>query len=339
MSNFPKYNSQRRTGDMGVTFVKTIVETELSWIFRPTHLEDDFGIDGFFDIIGVDNSVTGKYLGVQIKTGNSYFKNKTSLGWKYVGDNKHLNYFLNSSFPVLILLVDLEVKKVFWVEFDINKTDRNSAGWSIIVPSKNVLNASSKPDIQKLVGDVTDYMAQIEYQWEINNQIKDSGLVLLNVSQNEIEDLDVSGFTKLLERLVVNDDMIEKARGKISFMIDGYNFDKREVYEIPEIRAWTKKVFSAFKYWGYFLNMTPDLSKKIGLKMLHACYVDIKVVSTDLVLMKKFVECDKNQSMDFLNKLFEWLNEFTEMYHLSLEINKEQSFLIGKTLFDVDMEN
>ena len=74
MNNFPIYNPQRRTGDIGVTFIKTIVESQFNWIFRPTHLEDDFGLDGYFDIIGVDNSVTGKYLGVQIKTGESYFK-------------------------------------------------------------------------------------------------------------------------------------------------------------------------------------------------------------------------------------------------------------------------
>lgn len=40
MDNFPKYNSQRKTGDKGVTFIKSIVENQFDWIFRPTHLED-----------------------------------------------------------------------------------------------------------------------------------------------------------------------------------------------------------------------------------------------------------------------------------------------------------
>lgn len=335
MSNFPKYNSRRRTGDNGVTLVKTIVENEFCWIFRPTHLEDDFGLDGYFDIIGTDESVTGKYLGVQIKTGSSYFNNETSVGWKYVGENKHLNYFLNSNFPILIILVNIKLKKAFWVEFDINKTDRNSSGWSIIVPKENILDISSKSAIQNLTGEIIDYMSQIEYQWEINEQIKDSGLVLLNVRRDEIEELDISGFTELLSRLIINDDMIKKAKGKISFMIDGYNHDEREIYEIPEIRAWIKKVIPAFKYWGYFLNMDEYLRNKAGLRMLHFCYVDITVVSTDKVLKKKFVEFDKDQTLELLNNLFEWLNEFTDRYNIPLEINKEQSFLIGNTLFEL----
>jgi hypothetical protein len=338
MNSFPKYNSQRRTGDKGVTLIKSIVENEFDWIFRPTHLEDDFGLDGYFDIIGIDNSVTGKYLGVQIKTGKSYFTSKTSIGWKYVGENKHLNYFLNSNFPILIILVDIELRKAFWVEFDINKTDKNTNGWSIIVPKVNNLDTKSKSAIQNLTGDIIDYMSQIEYQWEINEQIKDSSLVLLNVSRDEIEGQDISGFTELLSRLLINDDMIKKAKGKLSFMIDGYNHDEREIYEIPEVREWTKKVIPAFKYWGYFLNMDEYLRNKAGLRMLHFCFVDIKVVSTDNILKRKFVEADKHQSIEFLNQLFEWLNEFTDKYNISLEVNKEQSFLIGNTLFGLDKD-
>lgn len=335
MNGFPKYNSQRRIGERGVTLVKTIVEDEFSWIFRPTHLEDDFGLDGYLDIIGIDNSVTGKYLGVQIKTGSSYFKNVTATGWKYIGENKHLNYFLNSSFPILILLVNIEEKKVYWVEFDINKTEKNNQGWSILVPRENVLNISTKPKIQMLVGDVIDYMSQIEYQWEVTNKIKDSSLVLLNVSRDEIEQQDISGFTTLLNRLIINDDMIKKTRGKISFVIDGYNFDEREIYEIPEVRAWVKKLVPNFKYWGYFLNMDAYIKDKAGLKFLFACYVDIKIVNKDKIQKNISFNFDPDQAIEFLEKLFEWLNDFTEKYKISEDINKEQTFLITNTLFEL----
>ena|SRR5665213_2531897 len=98
-NSFPTYNSQRKTGDRGVTFVKSIIENQFGWIFRPTHLEDDFGLDGYFDIIGVDNSVTGKYLGVQIKTGHSYFSKKTSFGWKFVGEKKASKLLSKFKFP------------------------------------------------------------------------------------------------------------------------------------------------------------------------------------------------------------------------------------------------
>lgn len=334
-NNFPKYNSQRKIGDKGVTFVKSIVENLFDWIFRPTHLEDDFGIDGYFDIIGIDNSVTGKYLGVQIKTGESYFKTETSIGWKYVGENKHINYFLNSNFPVLIILVNLESQQAFWVEFDVNRTDKTSNGWSIVVPKGNILNLSSKQTIQKLTGDVIDYMSQIEYLWEINEQIKKSSLVFLNVSKEEIMTQDVTGFTELLSRITINDEMIKKAKGKISFLIDGYNSDDRDVYEIPEIREWTKKVIPLFKYWGYFLNMDSYNKKLSGLRVLHFCSVDINVVKVDKH-GGKYVEFDKEQTLELMNQLFIWLNEFTEKHSIPLEVNREHSFLLGNVLFELD---
>ena len=84
--------------------------------------------------------------------------------------------------------------------------------------------------------------------------------------------------------------------------------------------------------------MDEYLKNKAGLRMLHFCYVDIKVVSTDKTLKKKFVEFDKDQTLEFLNQLFEWLNEFTDKYNIPLEINKEQSFLIGNTLFELDIK-
>ncbi|AHF17947.1 DUF4365 domain-containing protein [Niabella soli] len=336
-NHFPIYSSNRRKGDRGVTFVRSIVEDQYEWIFRPTHVEDDFGIDGYFDIIGTDNSVTGKYLGVQIKTGESYFKNQTSTGWKYTGEHKHLNYFLNCDFPILIIIVDLGQQQAYWAEFDINKTDKIGLGWSLTIPKENILDISAKESIRELAGDVIDYMSQIEYQWEVNRKIKDSSLVLLNVSKAEIENGDVSGFVELLERLTINDDMIKKARGKISFLIDGYNYDLREVYEIPEIRSWVKKVIPVFKYWGYFLNMNFNIQRLAGLRVLHVCSVDLYVKSTNDIKREKYIEYNKEQSVEFMKQLFHWLNEFTEKYKLSENVNKDQSAQIAKVLFDYDM--
>jgi hypothetical protein len=39
-----------------------------------------------------------------------------------------------------------------------------------------------------------------------------------------------------------------------------------------------------------------------------------------------------------MTHLFGWLNEFTDKYKISLEVNKEQSHLIGNVLFGVEMK-
>jgi len=40
-------------------------------VFRPVHQEDDFGIDGFIELVAAEE-VTGRLVGVQVKTGDSY---------------------------------------------------------------------------------------------------------------------------------------------------------------------------------------------------------------------------------------------------------------------------
>jgi hypothetical protein len=330
--SFPTYSSNRRTGDKGVTFIKSIIENQFDWIFRPTHLEDDFGLDGYFDIIGINDSVTGKYLGVQIKTGESYFKNETALGWTYYGENKHLNYFLNLNFPILIILVSLIEQKAYWAEFDIAKTSKTQNGWSIVIPREQVLDKSIKPKLQELTGEVIDYMSQIEYQWEINENIKKALLTVLFVSKEDILAKNVSGFTALLDRLTISDDMITKAKGKITFLIDDYNDDKRQIYEIKEIREWVKLVIPAFKYWGYFLNMDSSIVDIAGLKYLLFCSVNVQTINSNTETGKINVSAELSEILQFLKQLYEWLNEFSDKYSIPQEINKEQSELIYKVL-------
>ena len=70
----PKYNPKRKKGEEGVTIVKNIIERKLNWVFRKITLDDDFGLDGYIDILQEGQYVTGKSIGIQIKTGPSYFK-------------------------------------------------------------------------------------------------------------------------------------------------------------------------------------------------------------------------------------------------------------------------
>jgi hypothetical protein len=334
--NFPQYISNRRIADKGVTFVKTIIENEFDWIFRPTHQEDDFGIDGFFDIIKEDNSVTGKYLGTQIKTGESYFKTKKSFGWVFNGENKHLNYYLNLNFPVIIVIVNLEQKKAYWAEFNIDKTTKTTTGWSMIIPESNILDFNSKEIFENLAGDTIDYMSQIEYQWEMNEKIKNHEIVVLNISKKEIESQDVSGFVKLLDKLTMDEDMINKTRGKITFLIDGYNDDSRELYQISEVKEWFKKVLPTFKYWSYFLNMEDYVHKIAGLRVLQACLVDLTFVEKDVENEVFQLQFNYEQSIELMTELLLWLNEFCDKYSISEIINKEQTDLVALTLLGFD---
>src|SRR5688572_20014221 len=100
-SSFPKMSRNRQTGEKGVTVLKEIIEATLGWIYRPNHLENDFGIDGYMDIITDTGQITGKSIAFQLKSGDSYFEEQNEIGYIYYGERKHLNYYLNLEIPML----------------------------------------------------------------------------------------------------------------------------------------------------------------------------------------------------------------------------------------------
>lgn len=336
---FPRYNPNRQTAEKGVTIIKQAIENELDWIFRPTPLEHDFGIDGYIDILNDRHQVTGKYIGIQIKAGESYFKNKKPIGWEFRGEKKHLNYYLNLNFPIIIVIVDCLTNSAYWTEFDSDKIFQIRNGWSITIPKNQKLNRESKQTLRLLPGEEIDYFPQIEYQWKIDEEIKNSGISIMAVSREEIEELNFTGFTTLMKRLTANEEIIKKSRGKISFAVFGYEDDNRELFEIEEVRKWVKLVLPIVKYWGYFLNMELDIAKSLGLKILLFCTTDSKIVRQNNDKSASFIETNKEQTFAFMEQIVGWMNEFVDLYGIDEELNKEQFEKIMAILFDKELNS
>ncbi len=335
---FPKYNSSRLTSERGVTLVKKIIENEFNWIFRPTPLEHDFGIDGYIDIVNESQYITGKSIAIQIKTGKSYFERETKSGWEFVGETKHLNYYLNLNHPVLIVLVNLDSELIFWTEFDINKITQNKTGWTIRILKKEIFDQNYKEHFYSLPGLEIDYLPQIEYQWALNKEITQSGIIILAIDKSEIVQMNLTVFNSLLTKFTSSDEMIQKCKEKLSFGIFGYEEDKRELYQIKEVRDWVKAIIPVVKYWGYFLNMDTKISRLSGLRILLFCSTDIKVIGLDKSKLGYKIEPNHEQTLELMDSLYAWLNEFTDKYMIDESINKELSFKIASVLFDTSVE-
>lgn len=335
---FPIFNSNRLTSERGVTLVKKIIENEFNWIFRPTPLEHDFGIDGYIDIVNDSQYVTGKSIAIQIKTGKSYFERETKSGWEFVGEIKHLNYYLNLNHPVLIVLVNLDSELVYWTEFDINKISQNKTGWTIRVLRKENFNRNFKEHFYSLPGLEVDYLPQIEYQWALDKEMTQSGLIILAIDKSEIIQMNLNVFNSLLTKFTSSDDMIKKCKEKLSFGIFGYEEDKRELYQIKEVRDWVKAIIPVVKYWGYFLNMDTKISRLSGLRILHLCSTEIKVIGLDKSKLGYMIEPNHEQTIELMNALFAWLNEFSDNYMIDESIIKELSYKIASVLLDTNVE-
>jgi tetratricopeptide (TPR) repeat protein len=89
---------------------------------------------------------TGRLVGLQIKTGSSYFEEPCEDGWIFRPKEKHVQYWLNHSLPVYVLLVDLDLMTVYWqavTEQQLRTGPRG--GVYILIPRANVLATAPGP--------------------------------------------------------------------------------------------------------------------------------------------------------------------------------------------------
>ena len=85
---YPKKNISKSLGKIGQTEFKLLME-KMGQNFRENPIDDDYGIDGYIDSILHDGSVTGRFLAVQIKYGDTHFHSDDGHEFYFVGEYKH----------------------------------------------------------------------------------------------------------------------------------------------------------------------------------------------------------------------------------------------------------
>lgn len=134
---------------------------ELEQIWRETST-GDFGIDGHIEFIDENSEPTGLMVGVQVKSGQSYFAGETADTVSYAANEKHQKYWELYPVPVILILHHPERKETYWVdarqEFRTGKVASNK----IVVPKRNNFMTSTVGDIFKNAG-----LTQAEYIKEI----------------------------------------------------------------------------------------------------------------------------------------------------------------------------
>ncbi|MFG1849598.1 DNA/RNA helicase domain-containing protein [Micromonospora carbonacea] len=136
------------TDRRGVAIVDEMTHGSLRWLFREVSVSD-VGIDGHIELIDGDRA-TGKLLGVQIKSGRSWFREPSNGGWVYRGDPRHLDYWRGYALPVLIVLVDVEARIAYWQHLDPTTIQSTGQGWKALVPADQVLDDSSRDALTRL---------------------------------------------------------------------------------------------------------------------------------------------------------------------------------------------
>jgi hypothetical protein len=151
----PKYRKAPAVQDRaGVSGVQLIVSADLNWIFReqPT---DDYGIDAHLEVVDGE-IVTGKLVGLQIKSGQSYFDHPASGGWWYYLDADDLDYWERHSLPVLVVLYDTTSRAAYWQSvtkknlIPTKPSSKRTGGHKLLIPSAQTLDVAAKHDLAEL---------------------------------------------------------------------------------------------------------------------------------------------------------------------------------------------
>lgn len=108
----PKLKITSTTAKVGVNYVRDVVERS-NCIFQKIDQENDLGIDGLIELIK-DEEPINKQLAVQIKSGESYFSNKTNQC--RIPIEKHRNYWSKHSLPVYGIVYVPSKCSAYWVD-------------------------------------------------------------------------------------------------------------------------------------------------------------------------------------------------------------------------------
>lgn len=131
-----------QTGRLGIAAVQLTFE-RMGWIFReqPT---SDFGIDAQAEKRSDSGEGTGKLIALQIKSGASYFRER-GANVVYYGKRRHLDYWLNHSLPVFLVLHNPDTGVTLWQKVDPHLVTEHSAdSWSIAMPKSQTLDTASE---------------------------------------------------------------------------------------------------------------------------------------------------------------------------------------------------
>jgi hypothetical protein len=65
---------------------------------------------------------------------------------------------------------------------------------------------------------------------------------------------DISGVLSVPKNLSGDRSTAMSAEGTVTLVFHGYNHDPRELYSIPEARAWFAKLFAAWPHWSFYAS-------------------------------------------------------------------------------------
>ena len=160
-----------------------LVFEELGFMFREQTI-GDYGIDAIIETRN-GNYLSGKMVAVQIKSGDSYFKETKEGNVIFRGDIKHYNYWINHSLPVILVLYSPTSRKCIWESINKQTAIKCRHGWKVEIPIHQTLE-NSKEKLQILANKQSEYERRwtslvVAKEWIL--ETKKRGSIILEVQE------------------------------------------------------------------------------------------------------------------------------------------------------------
>ncbi len=143
----------------------------------------------------------------------------------------------------------------------------------------------------------------------------DVGLLNVKITREDVEAGEIAGVARALGELVANRESALASMQRVALFIDGYNDDPRELWKIPEASQFLRRLFAACPHL-FFLA-----SPYAGTTGLLACCCCAIVAEPG----DARCEFDRADLRRFLEAGFHGLNEVTQRFAISVEINRRIS--------------
>ncbi len=135
------------------------------------------------------------------------------------------------------------------------------------------------------------------------------------ISKEEIQTQNIENVLNTLYQLISNETNLNYFRERVEILFDGYNNTGAELWEIPIIRDYVRKLDMEFPFWLYFLSKNGS-----GLYVIIRCFL--------LPYLKDEVEQEVNAKRleQYLEaRGFPAMNEACSMAKISMEENIEMT--------------
>lgn len=129
------------TGDVGA-FEVAAAFSRIGWAPVPNRQEQDLGTDLLVAVRDAQAFDRGMLVGVQVKTGASWFGepeivgDRSVAGWWYrEADTRHFDYWVKHQLPHLLVLYDVDSRIAYWVHVTADRCISTGKGLKILVPA------------------------------------------------------------------------------------------------------------------------------------------------------------------------------------------------------------